>query len=382
MYSLQGFGKMVLDRGRMSAYARALRKYIQPDSVVLDIGCGPGILSLIACQLGARKVYAVEPSDVISCAVDAARNNEFSDRIVFFQGLSTSLALPELADIIVSDIRGVLPFFGGSITSLIDARSRLLSLGGRIIPRRDTVWVAPVEAPDRYQELVGPFVDNEYNLTFPAAASKVTNCWEKAHFKPEQVVAPPACWCTLDYTTIENPHGRGSARWVIERPRTAHGLALWFDCEMTDDHGFTNSPLGDEKHIYGQAFFPLAEPLNLTAGDWVKVDLRADLTGENYVWGWTTSVGTGSSTEPHRILRQSSFLGTYLSRDSLRKQAHSFVPTLNLQGELERMILGEMGTGVSLEQIARMVAERFPSRFASWNEALTHVGEISSRYSA
>jgi protein arginine N-methyltransferase 1 len=373
---------MVLDRGRISAYAHALGSYIRPDSVVLDIGCGPGILSLLACQFGARKVYAVEPSDVIACARDAALKNAFADRIVFFQALSTAVTLPEKADIIVSDIRGVLPFFGVSISSLIDARERLLTPGGRMIPRRDSVWVALVEAADRYHQLVDPFLDNAYKLAFPDAAVKVTNAWEKAYFKPDQLVTPPACWCTLDYATVETPHARGTARWVLERPCAAHGLAMWFDCEMTDSNGYSNSPLGTEKHIYGQAFFPLAQPLELAAGDWVKVDLRADLTGENYVWGWTTAVGAGSATEPHRILRQSSFLGTLLSRDSLRKRAHSFVPDLNEQGEVDRLILGEMGTGSSLDQIARKLAERFPNRFASLNDALTHVGEISSRYSA
>ena len=372
---------MVLDRGRTSAYAGALARHIRPDSVVLDIGCGPGILTLLACQFGASKVYAVESGDVIACARDAALKNGFPDRVVFFQALSTEVTLPEKTDILVSDIRGVLPFFGHSISSLIDARNRLLIPGGLMIPRRDSVWVALVDAPDRYHELVDPFLDNEYKLEFPDAAAKVTNAWEKACFKPDQLVTPPACWCTLDYATIETPHARGTARWAIEHPCTAHGLGMWFDCEMTEGHGFSNSPLSTEKHIYGQAFFPFPQPLEVAAGDWVKVDLRADLAGENYVWGWHTAVGAGSATEPHQMLRQSTLRGTLFSRDSLRKRAHSFVPVLNEQGEVDRMILEEIGSGKSLDQIAREVTERFPDRFGSLNESLTHVGEISYRYS-
>ncbi len=169
---------------------------------------------------------------------------------------------------------------------------------------------------------------------------------------------------------------------MIDRPRTAHGLGIWFDCETMEDHGFSNSPLGEEKHIYGQGFFPLDQPIELAVGDWVKVDVRADLSGGDYVWSWITSVGNGSSAEPRLILRQSTFRGAYFSKETLRKSEHSFVPTLNLQGEIDRMILREMGTGVSLDQIARHVADRFPARFASPSEALTHVGEVSVRYSA
>ncbi len=159
---------MLLDRGRISAYAHALQKYVQPDSIVVDIGCGPGVLSLLACRFGARKVYAIEPSDVIACARDAARENGFADRIVFLQGLSTALTISEKADIIVGDIHGVLPFFGNSLHSLIDARNRFLAPSGRMIPLRDSVWVALVEAPDRYRELVSPFVENEYKLALIA----------------------------------------------------------------------------------------------------------------------------------------------------------------------------------------------------------------------
>ena len=48
MYDLVAYGAMIADKGRTSAYARALERLVGPDSVVLDIGTGAGILALLA----------------------------------------------------------------------------------------------------------------------------------------------------------------------------------------------------------------------------------------------------------------------------------------------------------------------------------------------
>ncbi|HEX6283874.1 MAG TPA: 50S ribosomal protein L11 methyltransferase, partial [Pyrinomonadaceae bacterium] len=89
MYSLHFYGRMIADRVRTDAYAEALRRSVKPDSIVLDLGCGPGLFALLACKLGARRVYAVEPNNAINIAREAAAANGFADRIEFFQSLST-----------------------------------------------------------------------------------------------------------------------------------------------------------------------------------------------------------------------------------------------------------------------------------------------------
>ena len=155
MYSLHFYGQMLADAPRMDAYTAALREAVKPDSVVLDLGCGPGVFALLACKLGAQRVYAVEPNNVISVAREAAVANGFADRIEFFESLSTAITLPEPATIIISDLRGVLPWFEQHIPSIIDARERHLARGGVLIPKRDLLWAAVVEAPEQYEDLVG-----------------------------------------------------------------------------------------------------------------------------------------------------------------------------------------------------------------------------------
>jgi len=97
----------------MDAYVEALRRTVTPGSLVLDVGTGAGILALVACRFGARRVYAIEPSNIVEVGREIASANQYADRITFFQQRSEQVQLPERVDVIVSDIRGVLPALNG-----------------------------------------------------------------------------------------------------------------------------------------------------------------------------------------------------------------------------------------------------------------------------
>lgn len=55
-----------------SMCVRFLCKYVKPDSSVIDVGCGSGILGLSAAKLGAKDVVM---TDLDECAVTAAKEN-------------------------------------------------------------------------------------------------------------------------------------------------------------------------------------------------------------------------------------------------------------------------------------------------------------------
>ena len=133
MYTISEYGNMYMNEARMNAYAAALRDAVTPNSVVLDIGAGTGIFALLACRYGARRVYAIEPDDAINLARESAAANGYSDRLTCIQSLSTKVALPERADVIISDMGGMLPLFEQHIPAIIDARDRFLAPGGALI---------------------------------------------------------------------------------------------------------------------------------------------------------------------------------------------------------------------------------------------------------
>lgn len=381
MYSVHSYGQMLADAPRMDAYVSALRQAVRPGSVVLDLGSGPGVFALLACKLGARRVYAIEPDDVIQLAREAVSANGFADRIECIQGFSTEISLPQRADIIVSDLRGVLPWFQKHIPSIIDARKRLLAPGGVLIPRRDILWAALVEVPGRYGEMVAPWNDGGLELDLSAGLRVVTNTWRKARIKPEELLVEPFSWATLDYYEVQSPDLRAEISWRATRPGTAHGISVWFDTELADGIGFSNHPSAPEL-IYGNALFPLSQPVEVREGDRVDLRLSADFVCDDYVWRWDTAFFARDAPDhATAAFRQSTFFGTPLSPVRLRKQAAGYVPTLDRKGETTNYVLQLMNGENTLEAIAVQLAQRFPKRYADWKEALNDVTATSQEFS-
>jgi len=381
VYSIAGYGSMIADQIRTEAYARALQSVIRPDSVVADIGSGTGILSFLACQFGARRVFALEPDDSIQVAREIARANGFDDRIEFIQELSTNVTLPERADVIVSDLRGILPPFQRHLPSIMDARARHLKHDGKLIPQRDTMWAAVVEAPEAYGKLVDPWSGNDFKLDMSAAQRRVLNTFTKVRLKPEALLTEPHCWASLDYTRVESPNIVGSFSASLRRVGTAHGILVWFDSVLLQGIGFSNSPHAPEL-IYGSTFFPWLEPVVAEAGDHVTLELQANLVGEDYVWCWRSRVLAGGNSSTVRAdFDQSSFFGVPVVPGQLHKRATNHLPVLNEEAEVDRFILTLMGTGITVAEIAARVQERFPDRIRQFRDALTRVGDLSKKYS-
>jgi protein arginine N-methyltransferase 1 len=371
---------MIADAVRMRAYTGALRAAVKPGDVVIDIGTGTGIFALLACQYGARRVYAIEPNDNIRIARTLARENGFQDRIEFIQDLSTRVSPAEKADVIVSDLRGLLPFLGRHIPALADACERLLKPGGILIPKRDTLHVCVVEAPELYKDFSDPWARNPYGLNLEAARTLVMNTWGHGKVKAEQMLTHGECWAALDYSEVENPDVLGNVTQAFTREGVAHGLLVWFDAELFDGIGFSNAPESSERaEVYGSGFFPLLHPVEVTPQDRAQIALSAVLVNDEYTWRWDTRIVSGENKVKAEY-QQSSFYGTIFSPEHLRKRRPGHVPGLNADGLIEHFIQSQMDGTKPLETIANDLFKTFPDRFASQQEALERVGDSSQKY--
>ena len=384
MYSISGFGSMIIDKGRMDPYVAALLDAVQPDSIVMDIGTGTGIFALLACHFGARHVYAIEPDDAIQVGRELAAANGFAEKITFIQDLSTKITLPEKANIIISDMRGMLPLYEHHLPSIIDARQRHLASGGSLIPLQDTMRVAMVEAPELYQRYAAPWDGSAFGIDMQVALRWVKNSfWTDKVIKEdkERIVGEAKTCATLDYQTLEGPDTKGEVVWQLDQDATVHGFRIWFDTVLAEGVGFTNAPDQTEL-IYGSVFFPFLEPVLLNKDDTVSITLNADLIGDEYIWRWHTRIY--AKNDPDKVIteyKQSTFDGVPLSLSQMRKRAGSYKPVLNEDGLLNIEIMKMMEQGLMLEDIAHRITEKYPERYADWQHALADVGKLSVKYS-
>lgn len=376
MYKLRPHTLMVGDRVRLDAYRRSLEQTVRPGSVVLDVGTGSGILALLACRLGARRVFAIEPDPIIGLARELAAKNNCADRISFLPCLSTEVeSLPERPDLAVSDLRGSLPFYGNHIAAIADIRRRLAP-GATLVPQQDRVFVASVSAPELYARYVQPWkIDG---LECAPAFERACNSQYGATFASHQQISEARQWATLDYDVAPSPDASGEVELPVVRPGLAHGLALWFDTTLCPGIGFSNAP-GQPTTVYGAQFIPWPRELSTEIGDQITLALRFVLTGDHYAWRIETQVRRGSAIQAE--FDQSNLWSVLpASANDLRRAMADHVPGPVAEAQIDAAVLAAMDGKHSLAQIGAELRARWPLRFRSEQEAIGRAAKVSSRY--
>lgn len=86
--------------------AELLEQYLEPGSIVADVGTGTGILAIIAAKLGADKVYAIDIDPIaIKVAKENVAKNDELDKVTLIEGdLLERLGKEVNLDIIVANI--------------------------------------------------------------------------------------------------------------------------------------------------------------------------------------------------------------------------------------------------------------------------------------
>jgi len=140
--------EMIRDSIRTSTYKSAImdNPSLFKDKVVLDIGCGTGILCLFAASAGARKVIGIENAHIADKAKIIVKQNNCDDVIEIIKGKVEEVELPvDGVDIIVSEWMGYFLLYESMLDTVIFARDKWLKPDGIIMPDRSVMYLAGLE---------------------------------------------------------------------------------------------------------------------------------------------------------------------------------------------------------------------------------------------
>jgi type I protein arginine methyltransferase len=358
---------------RLEKFREAIVSRVKPGDTVLDLGTGTGIFAFFACQAGARRVYAVEASPVIELARILARENNLENQIVFVEGSSLDIELPERVDVLVSDTFSL--WKPDTLRSVIDARDRLVKPGGALIPTSIELFVAPVDEPDMYHRHVDFWDRGRDGIDFSVIRDFAVNqCY------PVKVEAPallaesvPVAQVTLSGTgTVVL---RGEVCLTVRRAGTVHGICAWFASRLADDITVSNCP-GATTTNYAQAFFPVARPTSVVEGDRIGVFL---MSHDGIHWRWRVDIEAEGGTD--RVVRfdHSTFLGIPLTGASFRNLEPDRVPTLSRRGQAELYLLGLSDGANSIEELRQQLRQRYPDLFKSPEDVSVFVADVLAR---
>jgi protein arginine N-methyltransferase 1 len=363
----------VSDPARMGAFTRAVDAVVRPGDTVVDLGSGTGILALLACRAGARRVYCLEAGDIISLARDVGRANGFADRLVFLRNHSSRIDLPERADVLLGDPMGRFGFEAGLLDAFVDARNRFLEPGARLIPQRISLNVALVGPLDE-RELIEFWGQRPSGFDFTPARQIAANTGFPVFLAPGCLLSDPLVGLSIAAADAEHAPVVFEVTARAARRGELHGIGGWFDAELAPGVRMTNSPLSPDRITRRNVFFPIDTPVMVAEGDPVRV--RMHIRPADVLVTWHVDVRGGE-----RTFRHSTMLGKLLWQDDLRRTHPGFVPHLTPWGAARQAVL-ELCTGQrALRDIETAFYDRHRDLFRSFGDAQRFVAEVVTRYS-
>jgi len=356
------------DRVKLDRYQSAIEQLVQPGHVVLDLGCGSGLLGLMALRAGAGKVIFVEEGAIIEVARRTMNEAGFAEQAEFLQRNSFELALPEKVDVAICDHVGYFGFDYGILELLADARQRFLKPDGIIIPAQIELKLAPIES-ETCRQLVGQWRDGSVPDEYGWLGTTASNTKHATRIAREELLANEEMLATLELGAEASPYSSWSAEFRCERDGALDGVAGWFDCRLTGDVHMTNSPVADEHLDRPQAFFPLDVPVTVKAGDRINVTVMA--RPKDNVIGWIVELPESGKRFAH-----TTFNGLLLDKAALSRAQPDRTAMLNDRGRARQIVLSYCDGQRTLAEVQAIVLDEHPELFPSAQATSSFVEQV------
>ncbi|KAL0480924.1 type I protein arginine methyltransferase PRMT1 [Acrasis kona] len=279
--------EMLKDSVRTKAYRDSIiqNKDTFKGKVVLDVGCGTGILSLFAAKAGAKKVIGIDMSRIVDHAKQIVKDNGYEDVITLIQGKVEEVVLPvDKVDIIISEWMGYFLLYESMLDTVLYARDKWLAKDGVIFPDKASLIVCGIEDAEYKDEKIN-FWDNVYGFDFSCIKKIALTEPLVDVVDPKQIITDTCSILEVDIMTVTKEELAFNSEFTLTALRNdyCHALVAYFDMEFTKGHKhikFSTGPRAKYTH-WKQTVFYLLDDLTVYNGQEIKGSLKCKPNANN-----------------------------------------------------------------------------------------------------
>jgi hypothetical protein len=179
---------------------------------------------------------------------------------------------------------------------------------------------------------------------------------------PDDLLAPlqplgPA----VDLAHVVTQRIGGATTSVATRSGTLHGICGCFVSTLAPGITIRNAPGDAETSNFAHTFLPLAEPIEVAAGD--RIEIQADVF-DGLEARWRVTATSAASGRRHRH-EQSTLFAWPLSSEELSRERDDYCPRLTERGRIEQELLTKFDGATTSASLRAWLDARGGSALAS-----------------